>query len=245
MEFENGYKTAVNELQPSSELMNKLYKHEEKNIMKFSKKKMVVLAAVACLLIGSTAAAAGQIATYRSWSSPADAITSYEKAMEKAGENDIAASIPESLPNGYTFKSASIGSMEALDENGNAVGKAKQLDVRYSKEGEQELTLCVNPIFETASFEEGTTCKNINGIDVYRFDTTYKFVPVDYELTEEDKANIERPDYEISYGSDEVEIMRSNSVYFEMDGKCYDCFCWDGNMSDEEWYAIAEAIINK
>ena len=65
----------------------------------------------------------------------------------------------------------------------------------------------------------------------------------DYELTEEDKQNIERPDYEISYGSDEVEIMVNTGISYVKGQKGYNMFCWDGDMTTEEWFTIAEELM--
>ena len=88
-------------------------------MIKFSKRKVVIVALVACLLIGTTVFAAGQITSYRSWSRANDEIEDYATACEKAVELDIQTKIPEQLSNGYVFESANIGGMEGLDEEGN------------------------------------------------------------------------------------------------------------------------------
>ena len=55
------------------------------------------------------------------------------------------------------------------------------------KDNGSDLYLNIDPIFEELNMEEGDMLKNINGVDVYFYNHTYKFVPTDYELTEEDK----------------------------------------------------------
>ena len=54
---------------------------------------------------------------------------------------------------------------------------------------------------------------------------------------------MERPDYEISYGSDEVEIMVSTGISFIKGQKGYNMFCWDGDMTTDEWFTMAEELM--
>ena len=68
MKFNEIYKDIVDDLRPSEKLTNKLLISEEERLMRLNKKKAVVVAAVACMICGTTAFAAGKIASYRSWS---------------------------------------------------------------------------------------------------------------------------------------------------------------------------------
>lgn len=243
MDYKDIYQKAVEELTPSHELVNKVKGCKEKKMIKFSKRKVVIVALVACLLIGTTVFAAGQITSYRSWSRANDEIEDYATACEKAVELDIQTKIPEQLSNGYVFESANIGGMEGLDEEGNAVAKGKSFMATYSKEGCPKLSLFIDPLFEEMDNNSYKECKEINGVDVFYNEVTYKFVPPNYELTEEDKQNMEKPDYEISYGSDEVEIMVNTGISFVKGQKGYNMFCWDGDMTTEEWFTIAEELM--
>lgn len=243
MDYKEIYQKAVDELTPSYELVNKVKGCKEKKMIKFSKRKVVVVALAACLLIGTTVFAAGQITSYRSWSRAKDEIEDYATACEKAVELDIQTKIPEQLSNGYVFESATIGGMEGLDENGNAVAKGKSFNATYTKDGCPKLRLFIDPLFEEVEHTDYKECKEINGTKVYYDEITYKFVPPNYELTEEDKQNMERPDYEISYGSDEVEIMVSTGISFIKGQKGYNMFCWDGDMTTDEWFTMAEELM--
>ena len=63
--------------------------------------------------------------------------------------------------------------------------------------------------------------RNTTAITVEYFQNTYKFVPADYQETEEDKAMEAAGDYFISYGNDKVEVRESSSVQWEKDGISY------------------------
>ena len=77
----------------------------------------------------------------------------------------------------------------------------------------------------------------------YYFDRIYKFVPTDYELTDEDKENMEKPGYEICYGSDEVEINRCSGFIFEYESQTYNMLGFDSRLTDDEWFNMAEELL--
>lgn len=58
----------------------------------------------------------------------------------------------------------------------------------YTKPGEEMIAVYATPeqFFEVAEPEGADKKSQIDGIDVFYFVTTYKSVPADYELTEED-----------------------------------------------------------
>ena len=160
-----------------------------------------------------------------------------------AEKNDIKAAIPESLSTGYTFSNSNTGGMKGEDDNGNPVAKGETFMVTYSKEGAPDLYLNVDPIFQAEDYSDATEVREINGVTVYYNKDTYKFVPTDYEYSEEDKANEEAGHFYVSYGSDEVKVQSVDSILFELDGKSYDLLSFDNSMSVDEWFAMAEEII--
>ena len=54
------------------------------------------------------------------------------------------------------------------------------------------------------------TCED--GTELCFYKLTNKFVPADYELTEEDKKAQEDGNFNLAYGSDKVEVMTSYTV---------------------------------
>lgn len=244
MNFENKYKEIVDDLQPSSQLTQKLMKSEDKRLMRFTKKKAIVLIAVACMTLGTSVFAAGKIASYRSWSSNLTEETDINESRDAAKKLGVSLEIPESFSNGYIFDYSNSGGIEGLDEAGHAIANGKSFMVTYIKNEGSDIYLNVDPIFEELNLEEGYTLKNINGINVYFYKHTYKFVPTDYELTAEDLENMEKPGYEISYGSDEVQVQQCSGFIFDYESKIYNMLSFDSKLTDDEWYEMAEELIN-
>ena len=247
MKFEETYKNIIDDLHPSFELIEKLNITREVKIMKFSKKKVVIVAVVACMLFSTTVFAAVKIASYRAWSSNLTEEKDITKSRDDAESLGVSLGIPEAFSNGYTFSYSNIGGVEALDENGTSMDNGKSFMVTYAKNGCSDVYLNVDPIFEPfgVDMSEKYQVKDINSISVYFYSDTYKFVPSNYELTDEDKENMERPDYEISYGSDEVMIQNCSGFIFEYESKLYNMFAFDSGLTIDEWTEMAEELLNK
>lgn len=243
MKYNELYKEAVNDLNPSQELIDRIKVQKEKKIMKFSKRKVAVVAAIACMTIGTTAFAAGHISTYYSSSDPRTTVTDYNKTLEKAEKTDVQINIPEELKNGYHFDNSNEGWIKGADENGTVVAKGDSFMVTYTKQDCPYISLNIEPVFEAGDYSNATASRDINGVTVYYNEDVYKFVPTDYKLTEEDKQNIDDPHYEISYGSDKVEVQKLSSIIFELDGKSYDLLSFDNDLTEEDWFAMAEEFI--
>lgn len=240
MKFNEAYKNLVDDIKPSAELINKIQISEERKMKRVSKKMVVVVAIAACMTIGTTAFAAGHIATYRSWSSSQSEISDYSKAVEKADELGGELTIPQAFTNGYTFDAANTMRVEGLDDNGNVLVKGTDFTARYTRESMPDINVFINKSYDEEEESYAVSSKMMGDVTVYFNQATYKFVPEDYELTDEDKQNMEDSHYEISVGSDTVEIMNNNGISFEKDGRYYSMFAWDSDMTADEWYEMAE-----
>lgn len=93
---------------------------------------------------------------------------------------------------------------------------------------------------ESKQTEKTRVCGDIT---LYYDSTTYKFVPADYELTQEDKVNQEKENYCISYGSDQVEIQKAVVVDWMKNGIRYQLIGFDLNVSADEMFDMAEEIM--
>lgn len=243
MNYKNIYKEAVNELNPSPELINEIKTGKENKIVKFSKKKIAVVAAVACMAVGTTAFAAGHIVTYMMEGSLDTVSTDYNSVGDFVENEKMDMTIPEKLSNGYEFSTSNVDSMKGLDEAGNTMGEGDVLQVTYKKADSSNLDLYVNPVLEADDHSNATESREINGVTVYFNKDAYKFVPTDYEKTDEDKQNEAAGHFYISYGSEKVENQVLESIVFEADGKSYNLISFDNNMSVDEWFAMAEDFI--
>lgn len=243
MKFDEIYKGAVESLQPSVDLMYKLQKNEEVRIMKFNKRKVAIIVAVSCMVMGTTAFAAGRIESYRSWSDPRYEISNYEDAVAKSDELGSSITIPETFENGYAFDASNTIGMQGLDADGNIMVSGTDFYTRYVKEGMPDINMYINQSYGESDENYSVDSKMICDVDVFFNQATYKFVPEGYELTEEDNKNVENPHYEISYGSDQVEELEYSGISFELNGKYYSMMSWDSNMTVDEWYGMAEELL--
>lgn len=82
----------------------------------------------------------------------------------------------------------------------------------------------------------------IDGIEVRFYHDTYKFVPEGYALTEEDQQNLERDDYFISEGVEEIEMTTISSIIWEQDDIQYELLC-HGGCDAETLFEMARELI--
>lgn len=217
---------------------------EEKTMKHFSTKKVVIGVAAACLLV-SGMAFAGNTVALRSGTNLMDMYTSYNQmgeAEEKLG-SDV--NYVEKFANGYSFEQASVDPVEALDEAGNVLYSYQEMMIHYRKGGAPGISLSIcKPVEEAEDTKAPNAIRDCDGIAL-RYDAyTYKFVPADYELTEEDIENEKRDDYYISYGSSKVEIKQCHNVTWEMNGMHYNLLGFDVELTPDEMMDMAEEIMH-
>lgn len=244
VESREGIEGFPGHLQKEEHIMSK----EGKKVV--SMKKMVIGVAAACLLVsgvcfaGKTAYFVTSGAAYSEWDSYED----LDKMEEKLG---LEIDSVETFANGYSFAGAHMDTTKAMDEGHNKLYDFKELDFEYEKEGAAGLSLYMHRVLdegETAKTPDLTRTVTLeDGTEItVRYDVyTYKFVPEDYELTEEDKANEERDDYYISVGTEEVEIKQASHATWDKDGVYYNLMGFDVELGGEEMLDMAEEIITK
>ncbi|MCM1039035.1 MAG: hypothetical protein NC434_06885 [Ruminococcus sp.] len=222
-------------------------KQEEKSMSRISMKKMAIGVAAACLLV-SGSVFAGHVSGFVMSSSSRPEYTSYEQLSRAEEKIGYSADYVENFGNGYHFAGAVTTHIEAKDENRNTVYTEKGLSIRYQKEGGADLNLDIEQnressweVYSANTADSVRTCGNVT---MYYDVITNKFVPVDYELTDEDKANMERDDYNLAVGSDSVMINQSMSVRWEKDGILYTLYGFNVTLGAEEMLDMAEEIIN-
>ena len=214
--------------------------------MKINMKKVGIGVAAACLMV-SGLTFAGEIKGWRSHTSLLEpSYDSYEQMADAENKFGHTVDSVEKFDNGYNFEEARISKMDAYDESGHTVTTVDQLWIDYSKDNGEDLALVIEAdkgVNSGQPKKAPDATKTIDGITV-RYDIyTYKFVPPNYELTPEDEANLKRDDYEISYGSDRVEIRQDESLMWVKDGIIYNLFGWDTSMDSEDFFEMAEELI--
>lgn len=180
---------------------------EEQSMRKSGKWKILPVAAALCILGTMAVMAAGKIAGYSSshYMDQPDfaAYSDMAQADEAAG---FPVKAPEKFDNGYTFDRGFLIEEKAHDAQGEIVDTFPMVSVFYKKGGES-LTLDIQQV--RPEWEESTT-GNPRSIQygeqtlVYREDH-YRFVPPDYQISEEEQKAVDAGELYVSYGSSEVE----------------------------------------
>lgn len=220
-------------------------KGKDIKMKQFKLKKVIILAAACCLMIGTVSIASSGIISYVGGHSSANGekdFTKLEKLENEAGFNIKAL---ENYENGYTFSQMVICDMADYDENDNEVAKYKGISIEYEKEGEAGLTIDAEEEIHVHHEDEREPddTLTINGIEVKYFVDTYKWVPEDYELTAEDEANMERNDYFISYGTDDVSENQVSYVIWVQDGVQYIINNIYGKTEPDVLFRMAQELI--
>lgn len=212
-------------------------------IMK-SKKKLLLIAVVATLMLGITASAASGIA--KTWYSSSSSIPDYQSLPTQTQVvKDIGyeAVLIDSFKNGYSFESGCIVKNKLADENGNLIEKFKSISFDYKK-GDDTVYFSQNK-FVSKTEKQGDLIATENGTDIYYYSYTNKSVPPDYQLTEEDKKAEESGELVFSYGSSKEEIIEIQSVHWEKNDIEFCMMQMDGSLSATELADMAKEAIYK
>lgn len=209
---------------------------KERKFMGISKK--IAVAAAICVMSVTAYAAVSNLAGISSHSTnDIKTFAQLEKAEDKLGF-DI--SLPDTLSNGMTFSDGGTGEEYGWDENGNRLDKTyKMLTAAYKDGDGNSISLHVT---------EGDPRVDAGEKAPEGYSTmTNKFLPPDYEgeyeLTEEEIALQEAGKLNIAYGSSEVEVMQSESYYWEADGLYYCLIGFDLNLGEEAFAQMAADIM--
>lgn len=131
--------------------------------------------------------------------------------------------VPESFSNGYTFSQLRVDGMADYDDNGEMLREYYEVNVTYTKPGAAALQLNIAPAHEATTDLAGQAAdiRRIEGVDVnFRLDT-YKFVPDDYQKTEEDIEAESGGHFFVTYGPEQMYEAEVVSASFDLNGARY------------------------
>ena len=218
-----------------------------RHMKKFSTKK-VILAVAAVALIGSvTVAAVGRLASSSSHSYLNNQVKDYSALAGVEEEVGFAFPSVEEFSNGFRFASALPVDSSDYDEDGNVLSSYKGVDLTYT-DGTQDVSAYIYP---SRSYEGETTGApgvtpvwegEKGGISLTVTRTVHKFVPADYEKTEEDIQAEQEGRLVFAYGSNEVEETVSYNCRFEKDGLSYELLGFDLTMEPEQLAEMAAEL---
>ena len=121
--------------------------------------------------------------------------------------------------------------------------KFKSFDFRYGKD--DDTVYFSQEKYTSQSENYAELADEHDGVAIYYHSYENKFVPPDYEMTEEDKKAEESGELVFSYGSDEVELKTISSAMWSVDDMHYTLMQIGGKLTKEELIDMAkEAIKN-
>lgn len=222
---------------------NTVFKKERSTSMKWNFKKVAVAALGVCLLTGGVCYAGSKVAYYGSTGNVNDYQTSFSAISSLEEEAGINVSAVETFANGYTFDSATTNNTTAYSEEEQELYEFQEIVIRYTNGDLPRISVYAEDAVYCDEETIPDMVRECDGIEIRYASYVNKFVPADYELTDEDKANMENPNFNLAYGASEVEIMQGMFVNWVKDGVHYNMLGFDLSLSAEEMLDMAEEMI--
>lgn len=225
-----------------SDITNKIEKENNMKKTVFNVKRLAAIAAAAIVICSVGVIGAGKIASISTSSSHNDEIRHFPTKAEVKEITGIEPKFTEKLGD-YDYDFAVPADTNEKDDNGNVIHNYKNMSFWY-KTDNGILTLDTAPDLSPDDHSDYNYERiDYEGITLYYNSIKYKFVPPDYELTEEDKRLQANKELEISYGSQEVEYKNTSSVSWSEDGIKYCILNMDVDLSKDEIVDMAKEVI--
>ena len=176
------------------------------------------------------------------WSDQRLDLSSTQAHLADAG---VALTLPDKIGE-YTFSYGSDVDTTAQNDMGETE-KVSEVDATYTKDG-AELNLSAHKSYTVFTEDEmenpvPATTAEVNGVTLTYRDAHYRFVPADYEESDEEKQQEKNGELVISYGSDEVEDQMFQSVLWEQDGVTYLISGYDTGLDAQTMFDMAAELV--
>ncbi len=210
------------------------------------KGRVIILAAAICLILG-TAAFAGGIGGYSILgTNQSTEQTNYDKLdtiVETAG---FSFDSVESFSNGLKFESMNVSDCKNVDEEGNSQ-PYQSVKINYSNSENQKVLLSITPA-EFAKFDgRFSESFDLNGMNCYYNVQLMKLIPEGYEMSAEEKQQMEDGTVWFSSGGEDQEVEEHTWYIMNWtDGNSYYNLLTDEIQLDgEEMFNMAKEIMEK
>ena len=206
-------------------------------------KRVVAVAAVAAIAVTGAFAAGGLGGIFSQGRS--DQRLSLEQTQTHLADAGAALTLPDKIGD-YTFSYGSDVDTTAQNDMGETE-KIAEVDATYTKDG-VELNLSAHRSYSVFTEDEmenpvPAVTAEVNGVTLTYRDAHYRFVPPDYEESDEEKQQEKDGALVISYGSEEVEDKNFQSVLWEQDGATYLLSGFDTGLDAQAMFALATELI--
>ena len=205
--------------------------------------KKVVVAAAIVAAFGVTAVAAMKANIIESHTDLRSAVSDIEEIQQMSDDEKLDVKYPDEFTNGYKFDKGYESNDTAVDDEGNVIREYKSFSLDYVKDG-KTISLFAEPNADITELPEGYNTVDVNGIEVYTIEAVFKFVPPDYEMTEQDKEDEASGKYVFSYGTDEVEIQTMRQVMWKDGNVMFSLLDSEGTIDMDELVSMAEDVIS-
>ncbi|MGL5677337.1 MAG: hypothetical protein ACRDDX_13045 [Cellulosilyticaceae bacterium] len=254
-EIEQTLSKKAESIKPSDELFNRIreqiYQREcsEMKVNKnkpLRKSKKILVAMASCLALGSITVVGLTNMSSRSGST----MLKYHKLPVAETILEDAGFLPkytETLPPDFEYVRGGVGEGSVTDEMGEIIAKTKNVSFGYQQAGDSRyLSMHATQIDKALVNNIGAECVAIiEGNEIYYTAQLFKFVPPDYEMTDEDKAEQAAGQLVISIGAPEISIEEIQSVSWYEDGIEYYIGGNDFGFEVDEMVDMAEYVITE
>lgn len=224
-------------------------------IMRKNLIKRLMIVCVVCFTTAVTCIAAPKINSWISSSSRADGSNTFPSGVEIYNQVGYNPKYVEVFLNEFKFENWVVVNQKGLDVDGNSVIELKEFKMFYERENKNEkkefLTLSTSTVSESV-FNQSIQYKSkfndkieYNKLTLHYSEMPYKLVPDDYELTQQDKKDMEDRVLEISVGTEEIENNLMQCITWYEDGIQYDILGKDVNLTEDKFVEMAKTVINK
>lgn len=205
-------------------IMNTWMERKSKNRKVFSLKRAAVIGMAATLMVGTVCFATSKVVSIVSTAPSGYEYTEFNDLYKAEKEVGVESYAPENFKNGYEFEGIRVINTKTIDENGKKVQSYKELEVSYEKENEQ-VDFQISPNKEIYNGIDQENMFEQDGTSFSYIEILNKFVPEDYEPTEQEMKEMEEGKINIAY-SDEEKISEeiSRELSWSYEGKVYTLF---------------------
>lgn len=203
-------------------------KESNKSMFRMTKKKVIMLVACAVLIVGCVSIAAGKTETIVSTSSNIPVYSSYSELAKAEEQYGFVTYGPEKFSNGFVFDGVYTTQSEGYDVNDELTNKYEYIYIEYKRD-QASVMLDIEPGDILSDNRDNYAMAEVNGIPCYYVTMQNKFVPVEYEPTEEEYKAMEEGTLNIAYGTDEIELSTSLQVFWMQDGNTHSLFYMNEN----------------
>lgn len=202
------------------------------------RKGLLLIAVAAVFLLGTTAFAAGAAGGW--FAGREKEYTQLPEAEQYISDVGYAPVLIGKFKNGYTFAGGYVENNISGGEDGD-IHSFKSSTFEYENEG--RLLWFSQAKSGCAAAGQGSLCKSCEGIELWYYCYINKFVPEDYEPDEADRQAEAQGKLIITYGPEEISLVKVSSLSWTVDGINYTLMQMDGELSEQELCAMAEEII--